>query len=133
MTTLWDSVKKSLKDGAKIAKEGATIAAEKAEEFSKKSKVMFDISNIKRKIEKSFTEIGGKAYHLIVEENVKDISENEEVQTLLENVKKLEDELNTKQEEYNNIGIAIKDDGEVVSDETVEDTPEENKEEKAEE
>ncbi len=111
MTTLWDNIKKGFMDSAKIAKEGAHIAAEKAEELGKKSKVMLDISNIKRKIEKQFTELGGIAYHAIVEENVTDFSSYEKVTGHLETIKTFEAELNEKQEELERIG-RMKDDAE---------------------
>ncbi len=103
MTTLWDSIRKGLIDGAKMAKEGAHIAAEKAEELGKKSKIMLDISNIKRKIEKNFTELGGKTYHLIQEEKVKEISDNTDIKTLLKTIKTLESDLRKKHSELEQI------------------------------
>jgi len=104
MTTLWDNIKRGFKDSAKFAKEGATIAAEKAEELGKKSKVMLDISNIKRKIEKQFTELGGKVYHEMHVNNVADFSSHEGVQNIVKSIKELEDELLVKQEEMEQIG-----------------------------
>ncbi|MFC1492912.1 hypothetical protein ACFL6O_03060 [candidate division KSB1 bacterium] len=112
MTTLWDNIKKGLMDSAKMAKEGAHIAAEKAEELGKKSKIMIDISNVKRKIEKDFTELGGKVYHLVQEENVKDVSGNEEVQALMKSIKEHEEELDLKHKEMDEISVAIKADQE---------------------
>ena len=103
MTTLWDSIKKGLLDGAKTAKEGAQIAAEKAEELGKKSKVMLDISNIRRKIEKNFTELGGKAFHLIHEEKVKDITGDADIKSLIKSIKTLEADLQKKHEALEHI------------------------------
>ncbi len=108
MTSLWDNIKKGLMDSAKMAKEGAHVAAEKAEELGKKSKIMIDISNIKRKIEKDFTELGGKVYHLMQEEDVKDCSGNEEVQALMKSIKDHEEELDRKHKEMDDISVAIK-------------------------
>lgn len=105
MSTLWDTIKKGLADSAKIAKEGAQIAAEKAEELGKKSKIMIEINRTKRKIEKNFTEIGGKVYHNIMEEKDKDVAGNAEIKTLLEDVLNLENDLNDKQVELDNIGV----------------------------
>jgi hypothetical protein len=103
MTTLWDSIRRGLLDGAKMAKEGAQIAAEKAEELGKKSKVMLDISNIKRKIEKNFAELGGKTYHLLQEEKVKDIAGNAEIKSLIKSIKILEADLQKKHEALQHI------------------------------
>lgn len=104
MTTLWDNIKKGLLDSAKMAKEGAAIAAEKAEELGKKSKIMLDISNIKRKIEKQFTELGGKVYHEMQEENVSDFSNHEDVGNIVSGIKALEEELHQKQDELEQVG-----------------------------
>lgn len=106
MSTLWDSIKKGLSDGAKIAEEGVYIAAEKAKELGKKSKVHIEIGNIKRKIEKQFSELGGKAYHLIQEEKVKDITKKDDIKELLDAITSLENELKEKQEELEKITIA---------------------------
>ncbi|KPK90927.1 hypothetical protein AMJ80_07880 [bacterium SM23_31] len=106
MSTLWDTIKKGIKDGAKIAKDGAHIAAEKAEILSKKSKVMIEISNIKRKIEKNFTELGGKVYHLIQEEKVENVAEKDEIKKLLDTISAFEGEMKKKEKELEQIGIA---------------------------
>ena len=106
MSTLWDTIKKGIKDGAKIAKDGAHIAAEKAEILSRKSKVMIEISNIKRKIEKNFTELGGKVYHLIQEEKVENVAEKDEIKKLLDTISALEEDMKKKEKELEQIGIA---------------------------
>lgn len=131
MTTLWDNIKKGLMDSAKMAKEGAQIAAEKAEELGKKSKIMLDISNIKRKIEKQFTELGGKVYHEMHEESVTDFAANEDVKSIVAGIKALEEELRAKQDELEQVGKVTEDDtvqeGEVSSAEEApaEETPKE--------
>ena len=115
MTTLWDSIKKGLKDSAKIAEEGAHIAAEKAKELGKKSKVMLEISNVKRKIEKNFTELGGKVYHLVQEEKVKDVFEKDEVKELFSAINALDSALKEKQDELEQISVAYHHDEEGTS------------------
>ena len=115
MTTLWDSIKKGIIDSAKIAKEGAHIAAEKAEELGKKSKVMLEISNVKRKIEKNFTELGGKVYHLVQEEKVKDVFGKDEIKEVLSVIIGLESTLKEKQDELENISVAYHHDEKTTS------------------
>ncbi|MFC1556677.1 hypothetical protein ACFL4Q_02980 [candidate division KSB1 bacterium] len=126
MTTLWDSIKKGLKDSAKIAKEGAAVAAEKAEELGKKSKVMIEISNVKRKIEKQFTELGGKVYHAMAEEKATDFSEHEEINGFIKAIKELENELSDKQQELEHIG-KIKEEETEMGETSVEDSDEAEK------
>lgn len=106
MATLWDTIKKGIKDGAKIAKEGVYVAAEKAEVLSKKSKIMLEISNIKRKIERNFTELGGKVYHLIQEENDENITDKDDIKELLKTISSFEKDMKKKEEELEKIGVA---------------------------
>lgn len=91
MAKLWDDVKKSLK-------EWGTIAADKAEELTKVGRIRLDILSIKRDIEKNFTELGGKVYHLVAEENQTRIAGNDEVKKIVNRILNLEEELNKKKE-----------------------------------
>ncbi|MFC1477464.1 hypothetical protein ACFL6L_03245 [candidate division KSB1 bacterium] len=104
MTTLWDNIKKGLKDSAKIAKEGAHIVGEKGVELGKKSKIHYEISRIKGQIEKQFTELGGKVFHAMAEDNVTDFGADEEVNGFITHIQELESELRVKEEELKHVG-----------------------------
>ena len=128
MSTLWDTIKKGLKGGAKIAKEGVYIAADKAEVLSKKGKVKIEISNIKRKIEKNFTELGGKVYHLIQEENVENVADKDEVKELLKTISSFENDMKKKEEELEQISVAYQSEKEEKSEEiAAQDEPKDDK------
>ena len=55
MEKLWQRIRKSVA-------EGVSVAAEKTEEFTKLGKLKFEILNTKRKISKTFTELGSMTY-----------------------------------------------------------------------
>ena len=60
MANLWDDIARTIRDGV-----GTVV--EKTEELTKIGKIKVDIINIKRNVDKNFSELGGKVYHLIVE------------------------------------------------------------------
>lgn len=96
MTKLWDDIAKTIRDGV-----GTVV--EKTEELTKIGKIKVDILNIKRNVDKNFSELGGRVYHLIVEDNKTQISGDKEVKEIIECVKILENELNEKKSELRNI------------------------------
>ncbi len=96
MSTLMDDI-------AKTIREGVDTVVEKTEELTKMGKIKVDIINVKRNVEKNFAELGGKVYHLIVEEDTNQIASNNEVKDLLEKIKVLEVKLDEKNTEMENV------------------------------
>jgi len=92
MSTLWDDI-------AKTIREGVDSVVEKTEELTKIGKAKVEIINIKRNIEKHFAELGGKVYQLIVEEKQTKIASNTDVKNIINLVKELEKELKAKEAE----------------------------------
>ena len=66
--SFWDKVKKDiqkgLKEGMAFVKEGATVVMEKAEELTEEGKKRYNIFELKTKVQKEITELGGKVYDL---------------------------------------------------------------------
>ncbi|MFQ5823945.1 MAG: hypothetical protein ACE5JB_07815 [bacterium] len=89
MANLWDDITKTIK-------EGVDAVVEKTEELTKIGRIKVDILNIKRKIEKNFTELGGKVYHLIAEKNNTQIADEKAVMDIIEQIKNFEKELQDK-------------------------------------
>ena len=96
MNTLWDYLSKGLR-------EGLAVLAEKTDEYTKIGRIKLEIISIKRDIEKLFTELGGKVYHLMVEQNDTNIASNEEIRGLIEKVKDLERRLQEKRQEIEKV------------------------------
>ncbi len=93
---LWGKLKKSLKDGLEVV-------AEKTQEVGQIGKVKLEIMGIKRRIAKQFTELGGKVYHLYKEDNVKDLSDRDDVKAIVGLVSSLEQDLSDKEKELEEI------------------------------
>lgn len=89
MANLWDDI-------AKTIKESVDTIVEKTEQLSKIGKIKVDIINIKRNVEKNFTELGGKVYHIIVEEKKTQVATDKKVKEILKSVKQLENDLQEK-------------------------------------
>ncbi len=96
MANLWDDI-------AKTIREGVDTVVEKTGELTKIGRVKIDILNIKRRIEKDFTELGGKVYHFIVEDKKTQIATDEEVQEIVERIKELENKLQNKDKEIEKV------------------------------
>ena len=96
MASLWDDI-------ARTIKEGVDTVVEKTEELTKIGKTKVDILNIKRNVEKNFTELGGRVYHLVVEEKKTQVASDKEVKDIIESIKLLERELQHKKEELDSI------------------------------
>ena len=92
MDSLWEKVKKEVS-------AGASVAAEKAGELSRVGKIKMDIAGVKRDINKTFAELGGFVYHLLAREKAPKVVDQEEVKRLLEQMKTLEVNLQTKEAE----------------------------------
>lgn len=87
MDTMWDKVKKGLRDGA-------AMSIEKIEEYTKVGKLKIEELSAKRKIERTFMDIGERTFDLI--DSGKDgstIAADLTIQKAIENVKKLREEL----------------------------------------
>ena len=92
MESLWDRIRQSLK-------EGFLTAAEKTEQLAKVGRGKIDLLAIRRKIGRTFAELGGKVYHLVTEEKTTAIASNKEVKALIDQVKTLEQQLREKEQE----------------------------------
>lgn len=96
MPNLWDDI-------AKTIREGVDTVVEKTEELTKIGRIKVDLINIKRNIDKNFSELGGKVYHLIVEEKKTQIASDSEVKKIIDSIKILEKELKDKESEIEKI------------------------------
>ncbi len=92
MGNLWDDI-------AKTIREGVDTVVEKTGELTKIGKIRIDILNIKRNIDKNFSELGGRVYQLITEEKETEISTDKEAREVIECIKILEKELDDKKSE----------------------------------
>jgi hypothetical protein len=83
MTEFWDNLKKGLSDGIK------TVSA-KTEELTKIGRLKIEVIAVKRDIEKSFIEFGGKIYHQLNKKSSVDIREDDDLNNLVNQIKTFE-------------------------------------------
>jgi len=107
MANLWGDIKKSLGEfvtkAADKAGELTREAADKAEEVTKLGKVKLDIFQIKRDIEKQFSELGGTVYQMILDKKTKDLEKDAKVKAYVTAIGNLEKKMKEKEAQYKQI------------------------------
>jgi len=92
----WEKVKKDVKkgfrDGLAVIREGAVAVKEKAGELTEEGKRQYKLFDLKTKVQKEITELGGKVYGLISME--KDPAADAKVKACVSKIKKLETQIN---------------------------------------
>ena len=95
-STLWDDIKKTVK-------EGVSVAAEKTEEYTKIGKVKVDILNIKRNIDKLYEDLGKQVYDLLSQGKKGDLASNKRIGELFTKLKEQTAALKKKESEIEDI------------------------------
>lgn len=90
MGSLWDDIRKSLK-------EGLETVADYTEEYTKVGRLKVDVAAIKHSINRLFGELGGRVYELITHGGGSNIASDDKVNALVGRIKALEEKLRTKE------------------------------------
>ncbi|UCF78690.1 MAG: hypothetical protein JSW03_11560 [Candidatus Eiseniibacteriota bacterium] len=101
MNSLWENIKKGVS-------EFYASAAEKTDELAKVGVRKFDIVGIRRNIGHEMAELGGRVYHMLVEEKDKGVAEDSEVKQHVKSIKRLESFLKEKEGEIEKIKKAAR-------------------------
>lgn len=94
--SLWNDVKKTVKNGL-------DVATEKTEEYTKIAKIKVDILTKKKDLDKSFRELGEKAYNHMTSGKKTALMESSGVKGLIDRIKKLQKEIRDKATEIGEI------------------------------
>ncbi len=81
-------VRKGFQNGLAVIREGAVAVKEKAEKLTEEGKRQYKLFELKTKVQKEITELGGKVYGLICAE--KDPVADSRVKAIVSKIKKLE-------------------------------------------
>jgi len=91
----WDTIKKDLqkgwKDGMAVVKEGATFVQKKAGELTDEGKKQYRIFELKAKVQREITEMGGKVYD--ASKKMKNPMLDSSVKAIMARLLKLEDQI----------------------------------------
>jgi len=96
MDSMWEKIKKGLKDGA-------ALSMEKIEEYTKLGKLKVEELAAKRKIERNFVDIGERAYDLIEEEKGNTINDDLAIKKAVENITALREEISDLNEKMREV------------------------------
>ena len=116
-----------LDDLTKLFKKGITVVARKTDEYTKIGKIKVEIIGIKRDIEKRFSELGGRTFQLIAEEGNTKIATNDEVKSIIEAIKQLNEKLGLKKEELDRVRAEYGQQPEDIEDITAEEVSDDGK------
>jgi len=92
MPSLWDDIKKTVK-------EGVAVAAEKTEELRKIGKVKVDTINIRRSLDKGFKDLGTEVYDFLASGKKTAVNQSAKVKELVNVIDGLKESLKQKEEE----------------------------------
>jgi hypothetical protein len=96
MNTFWESLKKSIQ-------EGVHSVSEKTDELTKIGRLKIEIIAVKRDIEKSFMELGGRVYESLKSETKISLTRNTEIQNLAKKISGFEEKLEQLETEIRQI------------------------------
>jgi hypothetical protein len=88
MDTMWERIRKGLKDGA-------TLSMEKIEEYTKIGKLKIDEMATRRKIDRNFADIGERVYELLKDSKASSVESDIVIKRGVENVNSLKQDLVT--------------------------------------
>ncbi len=84
-------VQKGIKEGLVMVKEGAAVAREKAEELTAEGRKRYKIFDLKMKVQREMSELGGKIYDL--SSRVKNPLSDKKVKGMIGKIKRLETQI----------------------------------------
>lgn len=91
----WEKIKrdvqKGISEGIGMVKEGVIVAKAKAEELTGEGKKMLKVFELKTKVQREISELGGKVYEL--SPKVKNPMLNKKVTSIIARIKKLETQI----------------------------------------
>jgi hypothetical protein len=96
MGTTWKKIKKGMS-------EGFQNLSEKTGEMTQIGRLKIEIIAVKRDIEKTFIELGGRVYHNLEEKYEDDILSDQRIKKLVKDVKALELKLRTLEEKIEQV------------------------------
>jgi hypothetical protein len=96
MGTFWQDVKSSVK-------KGVSTAADKTEEYGKIGKVKLDIMNLNKQLDKTFKDLGEKAYETLKAKSKANLADDSAVKDMVAKIDELKKNVIDKEAEIEKI------------------------------
>ena len=103
MTSLLDQIKKTLEETYDTVRGSASTMIDKAEDFSKISKMKFDIRQMSSNAEKKLTVLGDAVLPHLIKNNVDALKDNPAIKLIVEEIQDLNKQINDKQKEIDKL------------------------------
>ena len=90
---LYRRAERTLNQALEVAKKSIKVVAEKAGEAAQVTKLLVEKAALEHRVTRQFTRLGGALYEKVVREGQETLLEDSEIRELIEEAKKLEDDL----------------------------------------
>ncbi|MBN2536507.1 MAG: hypothetical protein JXB88_26725 [Spirochaetales bacterium] len=102
--SFWERMQEVINQGIETSKDVLSKAKEKAKDLGEKGILKYDIMKLEKQAEKDFLLLGSKVFEILVEKKQENITkDNKEIKELIEEIQKIQVEIDEKEEEIKNI------------------------------
>jgi peptidoglycan hydrolase CwlO-like protein len=103
MTSLLDTIRKTLEEGYDIVKDGAVNIIEKAEDFGKINMHKFEIRQMSSSMEKKLTVLGDTVLPYLMKGNIEKAAEDEKIKGIVKDIQDFNKQIDTKHKDIDKI------------------------------
>jgi hypothetical protein len=103
MTTLLDTIRKTLEEGYDVVKDGAVTIIEKAEDFGKINMHKFEIRQLSSNVEKKLTVLGDAILPHLIKGKLEKVEENETIKGIVNEIQDLNKQIENKRKEIDKV------------------------------
>jgi hypothetical protein len=103
MTTLLDTIRKTLEEGYDVVKDGALNIVEKAEDFGKINMFKFEIRQLSSAIEKKLAVLGDAVLPYLIKGSMDNVQENQTIKGTVKEIQDLNKQIDSKRKEIDKV------------------------------
>jgi len=103
MTTLLDTIRKTLEEGYDVVKDGAINIVEKAEDFGKINMYKFEIRQLSSNVEKKLTVLGDAVLPHLIKGDLENVKENKAINEIVKEIQDLNKQIDGKRKEIDKV------------------------------
>jgi hypothetical protein len=103
MTTLLDTIRKTLEEGYDVVKDGAVNIIEKAEDFGKVNMHKFEIRQLSSNVEKKLTVLGDAVLPHLMKGDMEKVQENAVIKGIVKDIQDLNKQIENKRKEIDTV------------------------------
>ena len=103
MTTLLDTIRKTLEEGYDVVKDSALNIVEKAEDFGKINMYKFEIRQLSSTVEKKLAVLGDAVLPYLMKSNIEGVQEDQTINVTVKEIQDLNKQIDGKRKEIDKV------------------------------